>query len=60
MDFKTATIEEIKKFADDRREELRLARFSSSGSKSRNVKLARELRHEIARALTELSLRNKA
>jgi len=37
-----------------KREELQGLRFSASGSKNRNVKLSRELRKEIARALTEV------
>ena len=55
MDFKKSTTEELQKFTTDKREELRTLRFSSSGSKNRNVKLARTLRKEIARALTEIN-----
>jgi len=57
MEFKTATTEEIKKFESDKRDELRGLRFSASGSKNRNVKLARSLRRDIARSLTELTAR---
>lgn len=51
------SVEDLHKLADDKREELRRLRFSSSGSKNHNVKQAKELRKEVARALTELSAR---
>lgn len=54
------TIEDLKKLAHDKREELRALRFSVAGSKNRNVKLASNLRREIARALTELRKRELA
>jgi ribosomal protein L29 len=47
--------DELIKLAEDKREELRVLRFSASGSKNRNVKLPRVLRKDIARALTELT-----
>jgi ribosomal protein L29 len=40
------------KLAQDKREELRALRFGAEGSKNRNVKAARNLRKEVARALT--------
>jgi ribosomal protein L29 len=46
------TKEELMKIAQDKREELRVLRFGIAGSKNRNVKQARNLRKEIARALT--------
>lgn len=52
------TQEELVKLAEEKREELRVLRFSASGSKNRNVKLARVLRKDIARALTELTAKN--
>jgi ribosomal protein L29 len=52
------TIEDLQKLAEDKREELRRLRFSSSGSKNRNVKQGRTLRKEVACALTELTARN--
>jgi ribosomal protein L29 len=52
MELKNATAEEIQKFVAEKREELRALRFSGAGSKNRNVKLARTLRKDIARALT--------
>ena len=47
--------EELQKIAHDKREELRALRFGSAGSKNKNVKAARTLRREIARALTALN-----
>ncbi len=41
------------KLAADKREELRVLRFGIAGSKNRNVKAARTLRKEVARALTQ-------
>ena len=41
------------KLAQDKREELRALRFGVAGSKNRNVKAARSLRKEVARALTQ-------
>lgn len=46
---------ELNKLVENKREELRVLRFSASGSKNRNVKLARVLRKDIARAMTELN-----
>ncbi len=60
MDFKSATAGELEKFVADKREELRVLRFSGSGSKNHNVKLARTLRKDIARALTEIRAVGKA
>lgn len=54
QDLKTRSRDELAKLAHDKREELRALRFSSSGSKNRNVKLARTLRKAVARALTAL------
>ena len=51
------SVEDLQKLAADKRQELRALRFSSSGSKNRNVKQAATLRKQIARALTELNKR---
>lgn len=50
---------DLAKFIRDKREELRMFRFGSAGSKTRNVKLARQLRTSIAQAMTEVSTRKK-
>jgi ribosomal protein L29 len=57
---KTNTPDELNKIVADKREELRALRFSVAGSKNRNVKLSRELRKAVARALTELNARKTA
>ncbi len=51
------SIEDLRKLAEEKREELRSLRFAVAGSKNRNVKLASTLRKEIARALTEIKKR---
>ncbi|HEV8677573.1 MAG TPA: 50S ribosomal protein L29 [Candidatus Paceibacterota bacterium] len=58
--FKDHSPEELAKFVEGKREELRSLRFSAVGSKNKNVKSARTLRKEIARALTEASARKQA
>lgn len=47
--------EELRKIVADKRDELRSLRFGSAGSKNKNVKAARVMRKEIARALTALT-----
>lgn len=51
------SVEDLHKLIADKREELRALRFAVAGSKNRNVKQARTLRKQIARALTELKKR---
>ncbi len=51
------TPEDLAKIVFDKQEELRVLRFSASGSKNHNVKQARTLRREVARALTEQNAR---
>lgn len=53
----THTPEDLQSLVSQKREELRVLRFSVAGSKNRNVKLSRSLRKEIARGLTELNAR---
>jgi ribosomal protein L29 len=57
LSFTNHTSEELAAYVGDKREELRVLQFNVAGSKNRNVKLARALRKEIARALTETSAR---
>jgi ribosomal protein L29 len=54
-DLTNHSADELNKLANDKREELRSLRFNVAGSKTRNVKAARNLRKEIARALTALN-----
>ena len=58
-DFSKQSVEDLAKMVADKREALRVFRFGTSGSRSRNVKEGRNLRLEIAQILTALSLRNK-
>lgn len=60
ISFKEHSPEDLIKFVEGKREELRSLRFSASGSKNKNVKQARAYRKEIARALTEASARKNA
>lgn len=55
--FHNHTPEDLAAYVSDKREELRTLQFNVAGSKNRNVKLARALRKEIARALTEQNSR---
>jgi len=50
---------ELVKFVEEKREELRKIRFGSAGSNMRNTRSIRNLRREIAQALTEVSTRTK-
>ncbi len=58
-DIKTADIKDIQKLVSDKRAELRTFRFNTSGAGTKNVKLAKNTRKEIARAMTELRARSK-
>lgn len=59
-DIKTHSAEELNALVEKKREELRALRFAAEGSKNHNVKAARTMRKEVARALTELTaLKNK-
>ena len=55
ISYSTHTPEELNRIVADTREELRSLRFSASGGKNRNVKLAGALRKRVARALTALN-----
>ena len=50
------TEKEIHALIAERREKLRLFRFGMSGSKAKNVKEGHNLRKEIARMMTAISL----
>lgn len=52
--------EELLAAVREKQEALRKIRFDVTGAKVKNVKESRELRREVARMLTELSLRNQA
>lgn len=52
--------EELLMLVSKKREEIRVLRFSAAGSKNHNVKQNRELRREIARALTKVNAQKQA
>ncbi len=58
-ELKNKTPQELKKLITDKREILRNFRFGTLGGKSKNVKLGHTTKKEIARIMTELSLRSK-
>lgn len=59
-EYKKETIESLNKMIADKREALRVFRFEGEGSRRRNVREGRFLRREIARVMTELSVRQVA
>jgi ribosomal protein L29 len=54
-EIKTKTSQDLTKLLTEKREALRVFRFGTSGSKTKNVKEGRELRRDIARILTILN-----
>lgn len=56
-EFKNKTPQELTKLIAEKREDLRAFRFDSTGSKTKNVKLGHTTKKEIARIMTELSIR---
>ena len=59
-EIKNKTVEHLRKEVSETQEKLREIRFGGAGSRSRNVKEGRNLRREVARALTELRARQLA
>ena len=59
-EYKDKNEKDLAKLIAEKREGIRAFRFGNSGSKIKNVKLGRTLRKEIARIMTELSLRKRA
>jgi ribosomal protein L29 len=51
-DLKNKNEAQLKDLLNEKREALRVFRFKASGSKTKNVKEARNLRRDIARILT--------
>ena len=58
-ELKNKTPQELTKLISDKREILRHFRFGSAGSKTKNVKAGHNVKKEIARIMTELSIRSK-
>ncbi len=59
-DISTKSPEALKTELAKAREDLRTFRYSSAGSRAKNVREGRELRKQIARILTELTARTVA
>lgn len=59
-EYKNKTPQDLKKLIAEKRETLRHFRFGTAGAKSKNVKIGKTTKKEIARIMTELSLRAKA
>lgn len=58
--FEKHSVEDLQKLVADKREALRVFRFGGAGSRTRDVRSGRNLRKEIAQALTELKAREIA
>lgn len=58
IELKNMSEDDLHKLATEKQEALRVFRFGVSGSKIKNVKEGSTTKKEIARILTELSLRN--
>lgn len=56
-EYKDKTPQDLMKLVHEKREAIRHFRFGSTGSKTKNVKLGRTTRKDIARIMTELSMR---
>lgn len=54
--YKDKTREELVKSLGEKRESLRKLEFGSAGSKTRDVRVVRTLRKDIARIMTELTV----
>ena len=54
-DILTKTPADLAKLITEKREELRLFRFGGAGAKAKNVKEGRNIRKDIARAMTALN-----
>lgn len=59
-ELKNKNPQELNKMIAEKRETLRHFRFGTAGAKAKNVKLSRTTRKEIARMMTELSIRKHA
>jgi ribosomal protein L29 len=51
---KGKTAEELVKFLDEKREELRKLRFEAAGARPKDTNAPQKVRKDIARAMTEL------
>lgn len=56
-EYKNKTPQDLHKLIAEKMEVLRHFRFGSAGAKTKNVKLGRSTKKDIARIMTELSIR---
>ena len=56
-DYKSKTDGDLAKMIAEKRQAIRDFRFAISGSKTRNVKEGRQIKRDLARVMTEISLR---
>lgn len=59
-ELKNKNPQELNKMIAEKRETLRHFRFGTAGAKTKNVKLSKTTKKEIARMMTELSIRKHA
>lgn len=57
--FKDSSLEDIKKLLVEKRAELRTLRFEATGGRAKDTTAARKTRKDIARLLTEETLKRK-
>jgi ribosomal protein L29 len=59
-EYKDKSPQDLMKLIADKQKAIRDFRFGSTGSKTKNVKLGKTLRKDIARIMTELTIQKKA
>ncbi len=59
-EYKDKTVQDLVKLIAEKQVGIRAFRFGSTGSKTKNVKQGMTLKKDIARIMTELSLRRNA
>ncbi|MES2994581.1 MAG: 50S ribosomal protein L29 [Patescibacteria group bacterium] len=59
ISFKEKDMVELKKLLGEKREELRQARFAATGARVKDVNHAGKVRKDIARILTEMTVKTK-
>ncbi|MFA6294828.1 MAG: 50S ribosomal protein L29 [Candidatus Paceibacterota bacterium] len=58
-DITIKTVPDLTKMLSEKRESLRVFRFGAAGAKAKNVKQGRNIKKDIARIMTSLTLRSK-
>ncbi len=59
-EYKDKSQEDLNKLISEKREALRHFRFGGAGGRTKNVKMGKITRKDIARIMTELSIRKHA